>query len=181
MRRACATALLAGVVAVATVAAADPKPAGDPFQPLRALEGRWRGEGAGQPGRSTVERSYTFVLGKRFLEVRNVARYAPQEKNPKGETHEDLGLFSHDRRRGKLVLRQFHIEGFVNHYVLDRASPDGKELVFVTESIENIPAGFRARETYRLLGPDELEEVFEIAEPDKDFAEYSRARLRRIK
>jgi hypothetical protein len=32
-----------------------------------------------------------------------------------------------------------------------------------------------------MTGPDELEEVFELAEPGKDFTVYSRARLKRVK
>jgi len=39
--------------------------------------------------------------------------------------------------------------------------------VFTSEAIENIPAGWRARETYVVTGPDEFEEVFELAEPGK--------------
>jgi hypothetical protein len=65
------------------------------------------------------------------------------------------GFFSYDKTRKKLVLRQFHSEGFVNQYVSESAS-DGKSLVFVTEANENIPAGWRARETYRVIGPDEF-------------------------
>ena len=169
------------LVILATTAAAIAEGTSDPFAPLRRLEGRWRGRGDGQPGRSSMERSYTFVLGQRFLQVRNTSVYPVQEKNPKGEVHEDLGMFSYDRTRKKLVLRQFHVEGFVNQYVLAQARPDGNELVFVTESIENVPAGFRARETYRFIGADELEEVFELAEPNKEFELYSRANLTRVK
>lgn len=36
-----------------------------------------------------------------------------------------------------------------------------------------------ARETYTVVGPDEFEEVFEIAGPGKPFEVYSRARLKR--
>lgn len=57
------------------------------------------------------------------------------------------------------------MEGFVNQYTLESVSPDGKTLVFVSESIENIPAGFRARETYQWKGENEFAEVFELAEP----------------
>ena len=53
-------------------------------------------------------------------------------------------------------------------------------LVFVSETIENIPQGYRARETYTFIGDNELEEVFEIAEPGKDFALYSKAYLKRV-
>jgi hypothetical protein len=94
--------------------------------------------------------------------------------------HEDEGWFSVDRARQRLVLRQFHVEGFVNQYVEDADSSPSK-VVFTTESIENIPPGWRARETYLVHGPDEFEEVFELAESGKPFELYSRARLRRVK
>jgi len=76
--------------------------------------------------------------------------YPQQEKNPKGEVHEDLGL-SYDGKRKKFVLRQFHVEGFVNEYVEQEITADGKTLRFVTERIENIPDGWRGRETYKIL------------------------------
>ena len=52
---------------------------------------------------------------------------------------------------------------------------------FTTEGIENIPAGWRARETYIFHGIDEVEEVFELAESGKPFSVYSRVRLKRVK
>ena len=79
------------------------------------------------------------------------------------------------------MLRQFHVEGFVNQYVMSHSSTESKTLVFITENIENIPAGFRARESYKIIGPDEFIEVFEIAEPGKDFELYSEGRFRRKK
>jgi hypothetical protein len=39
-------------------------------------------------------------------------------------------------------------------------------------AIENIPPGWRARETYRFSGPDEFIELFELAEPGKEFTPY---------
>jgi hypothetical protein len=54
-------------------------------------------------------------------------------------------------------------------------------LVFITEAIENIPQGFRARETYIFSAADQLEEIFEIAEAGKDFEIYSRSRLMRAR
>jgi hypothetical protein len=54
-------------------------------------------------------------------------------------------------------------------------------IVFTSEGIENIPAGWRARETYVVRGPDEFEEIFELAQGDKPFEVYSRARLKRVK
>jgi hypothetical protein len=61
--------------------------------------------------------------------------------------------------------------------VLDSISADGKTIVFVTTSIENIPKGFRAKETYHLASENEIEEVFELAEPGKEFEVYSKVKL----
>jgi hypothetical protein len=153
------------------------KPASTALAALAKLEGEWHGTGEGEPGTSTVERSYRWVLGGRFLEVRNRSTYAPQPKNPKGEQHEDTGFVSYDKARKKLVFRQFHVEGFVNHYLLESEAPDS--FVFVSEAIENIPPGFRARETLQFVGESQLEESFEIAEPNKDFEVYSKTKLSR--
>ena len=120
------------------------------------------------------------MLGTRFVQLQNRSVYPPQEKNPKGETHEDVGIFSFDNARKRIVLRQFHVEGFVSHYVQDQ-STSAESLSFTTQAIENIPEGWRARETYKFLGADEFEEVFELAEPKKDFAVYSRSRMRRVR
>lgn len=143
------------------------------------LIGSWQGAGSGQPGKSQVERSYQFILNDRFIEVKNKSVYPPQEQNPDGEVHEDVGLISYDKGRKTFVLRQFHTEGFVNQYVLDNLAPDGLTLVFKTESIENIPAGWRARETYQVISPDEFTETFELAEPGKDFEVYTRNHFKR--
>ena len=119
-------------------------------------------------------------MGGRFIRVKNRSIYPPQAKNPKGENHEDEGFFSFDRARKRLVLRQFHVEGFVNTYAQElEAKPS--TVVFVTEGIENIPAGYRARETYIVHSPDEIEEVFELAEPGKVFELYSRTKLKRAR
>ncbi len=94
---------------------------------------------------------------------------------------EDWGLFSYDRSRKQFVLRQFHVEGFVNQYRSEAATSPDKKLVFVTESIENIPAGWRGRESYRIVSPDEFVEVFELAAPGKEFEIYSESRFKRKK
>lgn len=153
----------------------------NPLDRLSVFIGIWQGTGEGRPGASTIEREYSSVLNGKFLQASNRSTYEPQPKNPKGEVHEDVGIISYDRGRRSFVLRQFHIEGFVNHYVLDTLLSDDKKFVFVTESIENIPPGWRARETYRMISDDEFEEVFELAEPNKDFEVYSKSRLQRKK
>ncbi len=143
--------------------------------------GSWRGSVHGEPGSGTVEREYEFVLNERFIRERSKSVYPPQEKNPKGETHEEFGFISYDGNRGKYILRQFHLEGFVNQYVEESLTPDGKKLVFVTEAIENIPTGWRARETYQFLNDNEFTERFELAAPGQDFKLYSESAFKRAK
>jgi hypothetical protein len=173
--------LLAAAFSSTVARAQAPKPAPvDTLAPLARLVGRWTGTSDGQPGKGAVERQYERVLGSKFIQVRNRSTYPPQEKNPKGETHEDIGFFSFDRARKRIVFRQFHIEGFVNHFVIEPSSTADR-LVFTSESIENLPAGFRARETYVFSGNDQFEEIFEIAEPAKDFEVYSRSQLTRLR
>lgn len=149
-----------------------------PFQPFI---GEWKGNGGGEPGNGAYERSYQFVLGKNFIEVKNQSTYPPTKQHPKGEVHEDIGYFSYDSDANKFKLRQFHTEGFVNEYVLDSISPDQKTIVFVTEAIENIPIGWKARETYRILDDGRMEETFELAEPNGGFELYSKVELVRKK
>ena len=55
---------------------------------------------------------------------------------------------------------------------------DDETIVFVSEAIENIPPGYRARETYTIVSRDEFTERFDIAEPGKDFELYSEGRLK---
>ncbi len=169
---------LAGTLAVPLAAAQQPAP--DGLALMTPLLGRWTGVSEGQPGKGTVERDYERALGSRFIRVRNRSTYPPQEKNPKGEVHEDEGFFSFDRARKRMVFRQFHIEGFVTTYVHDLDARPAT-LTFTSETIENIPPGWRARETYILHGPDDLEEIFELAEAGKEFAVYSRTRLKRVR
>ena len=162
-----------GLVAVMSVV----QTATDAWAPLRFLLGLWEGTSSGRPGDGTVRREYRFALSGQFIEVRNTSTYAPQPRNPNGERHEDVGYISYDKTRKTFVLRQFHVEGFVNTYVA--AADVSKAVVFTSESIENIPAGWRARETYVVVGPGEFEETFELAEPSKDFEVYTRARFKR--
>jgi hypothetical protein len=151
----------------------------DPWKPLRPFIGKWEGDSQGEPGVGKMERDYSFVLRDRFVQVSNKAVYPPQKKNPKGETHEDLGFFGYDRALKKLTYRQFHVEGFVVQYALESISEDGRSFVFRSTSIENISPGWVARETYRFISNDEFIETFALAGPGKDFETYSETRFRR--
>lgn len=147
--------------------------------PMTVFLGNWHGTGGGEPGIGNYVRSYQFVLEKRFIEVRNKSVYPPSDQSPKGETHEDIGYISFDRSRRQFVLRQFHVEGFVNQYALDSISADRKTMVFVSEAIENIAKGWRAKETYQIVSANEFIETFALAPPGKPFEVYTRVTLKK--
>jgi hypothetical protein len=119
------------------------------------------------------------MLNNRFIQETNKSVYAPQEKNPKGETHEHLSFFSYDKVAKKFMLRQFHVEGFVCQYELESISEDGRTFVFVSGPMENFMPGWRGRESYRFLNDNEFIETFALAGPGKEFATYSETRFRR--
>jgi hypothetical protein len=152
----------------------------DPWKPLERLVGDWRGTATGQAGTGDVTRRYAKVMGGRFVQETNTSTYLPQEKNRKGEVHEHSGMFSYDKQRKLLMLRQFHIEGFVNTY-RQVSEPGAAKLVFESEGFENFDNAWKARETYEFDGDDRFVETFELAPPGKDFRIYSRTELKRAR
>ena len=151
------------------------------WSPIKYFVGTWKGEGGGEPGIGVYDRSYQFILNNNFVEIKNTSTYPPTATNPKGEVHEDVGHFIYDKGRKTFLLRQLHIESFANDYVLESLADDKKTLTFVSESIINIPKGWKARETYKILSEKEFVETFELAEPGKEFAVYTKVKFVRIK
>jgi hypothetical protein len=143
------------------------------------LVGVWTGKCVGESGAGQTERSYRMVMNNRFLEVRSKTVFPPKAGQQSGEVHEDWGMFNFNKTRGKLMLREFHVEGFVNQYVLIPAEPGSSKLVFESESIDNVPAGFRAKHILQFVSKDEIKEEFFLAEPGKEFQIYSTTTLHR--
>ncbi|MEW5984611.1 MAG: heme-binding beta-barrel domain-containing protein [Acidobacteriota bacterium] len=163
---------------IPTVLGAAQGPRPDVWAPVRFLDGVWEGQGDGMSGVSSVAQTYEFVLDANFLRMTTKAVFKPQEKNPKGETHEDVGYISYDRARKAFIMRGFYAEGFVNQYV-GTVSDDGKTLTFDTEDVENAPAGTKARLVFVRTGDRDLEQSFHVAWPGKEYTCYSTNRLTR--
>ena len=142
--------------------------------------GDWTGTGTGVPGISSTERSYRLTLSDQFIEIKSRSVYEPQEKNPSGEVHDEFGMISYDKTRSTYVIREFHVEGYVNQYVLESSTIDNTKLVFVTEAIENIPPGWRARTALEILSEDSFRETFELSGPDKGWTCYITNELHRV-
>ena len=158
----------------------NPKDGTDQWEIFRYFLGKWKGVGEGKPGLSMAERSYVLTLADQFIKIQDRSVYEPQETNPEGEVHEELGLISFDRGRSKYILREFHVEGFVNQYVLEECI-DGTHLTFLTESIENIPPEWQARTTIEILSDDHFRERFDLAGPGKEWDCYITTEFQRIK
>jgi hypothetical protein len=150
------------------------------WKPFQSFVGKWEGSGEGKPGVSRGKQEFSFVLGGHYLQVKNETVFEPQEKNPKGERHEDWGFFSYDQLRKAFIFRQFHIEGFVNQYVCAGPSLDGKTFVFLSEALENLPPGFKASLTYRILDNDRFEQTFDLAAPGREMECYSKGVMTRV-
>lgn len=70
------------------------------------------------------------------------------------------------KQRQTLVLRQFHVEGFVNTYRHCRSSGDpNRHTDSRDESLEDSNNAWKARETYQFLPDDGFVETFELAPP----------------
>ena len=148
---------------------------------FRYFLGNWTGSGSGKPGVSSVERSYTLILSDQFIQIEDRAVYEPQEANPSGEIHEELGFISYDKGRSQYALREFHVEGFVNQYMLGQDTNDGTIFNFVSESIENIDPGWQARTRLEVLSEDSFRETFDLAGPGQEWACFITIEFQRIK
>jgi hypothetical protein len=149
------------------------------MDPFKYFIGSWEGQSKGEMGIGKSYREYKYFLSGSYLEVRNKSVHAPQEKNAKGSLHEDFGIISFDQARKRFIFRQFHVEGFVNQYVLSFITPDDKAWIWQTESIENMLPGWRAKETHKIISKDEFVELFELAPPGKEFFTFAETTFKR--
>lgn len=148
----------------------------DGWTNLKYLEGIWQMK---KPGVELTQ-EYSFLFKGKFLRMKTKSIFAPSEKKPKGEIHEDLGIFSYDKARKKLILRGFYSEGFVNQYLLTGISKDGKLLTFTSESLENSPKGTKAKLTFEKINDKELVQKFYVAWPNKNYACFSDNHLKKV-
>ena len=134
--------------------------------------GEWDGEESGKAGIGKGDRSYQWIFNNKYLFQKNTSVFKPQPQNEGGETHEDWAFFCYDGVRDKIVLRELHIEGFVIQYILDSIPADMKTWVFNSESIENLPPGWKARITYIMEDNNTFDEFFDLAAPDKEYERF---------
>ena len=145
------------------------------------LAGDWRGVGEGEPGTSASERHIEPVLGGRFLRADGRSVYPRQERNPNGEIHTQMDVWSYDAARDAIVLREFDDLGFAATYVMDTESSTEDRLVLIGEHLENVPQGWRARYAFAFVPPDEFHETLELDADGQGFTPYVTNRYLRIR
>ncbi|MBU1096966.1 MAG: hypothetical protein KKB34_10830 [Bacteroidetes bacterium] len=142
--------------------------------------GKWEGKETGKAGEGKGERTYKFLFDGTFIYIENVSKFEPQENNTSGEIHKDWGFISFDRVNNQYKLREFHSEGFINKYFLDNSQTASDTLVFISEEIENVPEGLRARINIIKIDENNFTETFELAKPGKEFTEYLKNYWKRV-
>jgi hypothetical protein len=92
----------------------------------------------------------------------------PQEKSPAGDHHRELAVYSYDRERGTIVLREFMLEGYV---LRSTCETEPRRFVCTAESIESGP-GMQARLTVEISDAYSFDETFELASPGEELQVY---------
>jgi hypothetical protein len=152
----------------------------DALADLRWLIGEWKGVGQGDPGTSASERHIDSFLDGHYIRASGRSVYPKQERNPHGEIRGQLDIWSHDRARSSVILRQFDTLGFVSTYVLDKSASSAERWVLIAESLENVPKGWKARYIYTRPSANEYHEVLELDATGKGFKPYVSNRFLRI-
>ncbi|OFX89204.1 MAG: hypothetical protein A2W99_01575 [Bacteroidetes bacterium GWF2_33_16] len=140
--------------------------------------GYWNGSGTGfGNSKSEIVASYNFVLDGKYIEVNHHSEFTPTPKKPEGEIHDDWGIISFDKHNGKYIYRQFNNEGYYNQYVLNDSLSNDNLLIFETELMENFVIGSKAKFTIKRINEMEMETIFELYFPGKEYATYGKNKL----
>lgn len=52
------------------------------WMPFKIFAGTWTGDSDGKPGKGKYERTYEFVMNKKYIEVKNKSTYPPSQNHP---------------------------------------------------------------------------------------------------
>ena len=80
------------------------------WAPMRYFIGSWHGVGESESGTAVCERNYQWALNGNFVQVRSKSAYAPQEKSPQGEIHEEIGYINFNNLEKNFMLREFMLK-----------------------------------------------------------------------
>ena len=170
--------LLALVLATSATRAQTPPP--EPtgaarFPELAWLAGAWQGYGQFGERVTYIHKAFSYEVAGRYLVERTLDMFPPARPTTEFELHQDVTTFY--RTAGGYRAKGFYVEGFVWNSTVTAGAD---RVVVETESVENGPAGIRARVTYVKDGPDGFKGTFELAMPGQDFTLVETLVMRRI-
>ncbi len=139
------------------------------------LSGSWKSNPDACIGIGEANKVNKVVLDSNFFLMETKATFDVEENN----RHEDKKFISYNKLTDKLILREFHSEGFVNEYEVDSMSTDLKYIVFLSRALENMPDGWKARMTIQIIDDGNYREQFDMARPGEPFRQYVVAAWRR--
>jgi hypothetical protein len=108
-------------------------------------------------------------LNKNYIVAENQSSFPVSENKPRGEVHRDFSVMSFNSNDSSIVLREFHVEGFANIYLLNKDLSTDRMFVFITREIENNPGNWIAKLVIEKISDNEFIEYFKIAADGKNF------------
>jgi len=169
--------LFVAVLLSAPVIAQEQAGGDDPWEMVRALEGVWKGDGAGFGQTSRVTHDWQFVLGGKFLRLET--RSVNDGPSGEGEVHEDVGYVSWSEGDGVLRFRQFLSEGYVNSFTLDKATPPDAGFNCEPVGTDGMET-FSVRMTLRFKDDDTYEMVLEMGTKGEELEACQTMRLKKV-
>ena len=158
--------LVASLVLLMNLAAAQQSPKTSSLDELQFLIGEWEGVGEGGPGAGKGVFSFAFDLQNKAIVRKNYAEYPPTASRP-AVRHDDLIVIYIDRASNQIRANYFDSEGQQINYKVTPSS-DHEAVTFLSEPSTSQP---RYRLSYRkLLQDGTLSGRFEIAPPGQSEA-----------
>lgn len=168
--------LAAPIPSMGQASATDASSAPDPWGPFRLLIGTWEAGIDGALGQGEGRRTYEFYIDDLYLVHRHASVRPPQPASPNGDHHRELAVYSYDRERRVIVLREFMEEGYV---LRSTCETEAKRFVCVSEDIES-GSGMRSRLTIDIESAYRFTETFELAGPGEELTDLFQNTWRRV-
>lgn len=154
-----------------------PEPTGvQRFPELAWLVGEWQGYGQFADRVTYIHKSFSYEVAGRYLVERTRDIFPPEKPTTDFELHQDFTTF-YRMDAGGYRAKGFFVEGYVWSSTV---TATGDRVVVETDSVENAPAGMRARITYVRDGPDGFRGTFEMAMPGADYKAFETLVMRRV-
>ena len=153
------------VIIASCIQITDAQESNSPWQKWSWLIGEWVGDGNGSLGQRTGGFSLREDLGGKILVRKAHSEYPAQEDKP-GIKHDDLMIVHAGEDSLSAEATYYDNEGHIINYSVSFAE---SSIVFLSDKMPKSPI-FRL--TYRLLGTDDINVLFEMSQDGEHFMKY---------